>query len=186
MNKIKVSIILLSIFFASLSSFSQEVKVIALRHIKGVKGIELNYGIGGNNGRYYQAMYDQYFKDKWMGAFGVNYEQVKIGNTSAGDIIFRHDSYFTVAGIKQRLYFNIVAGAFLGMERIGAYTSTDNSFIYPETNKFLFGLTAGGNMELYINNTTSFTITGEQYFNPNSPLGIWKFNVLAGLRIYFN
>lgn len=157
-----------------------------VKHLKGIKGIELNYGGGGNAGKYLQGMFTMYHKDKWMGGIGLNMEDVSIGITHVKDYLVRYTSYFTVANIKQRLYFNITAGVFAGMETIYPYTSSDGTFVFSKTNKFLYGGALGGNIEFYLVHRFSITATGEQFYNPASPLGAWKFNVLGGLRVYFN
>lgn len=161
---------------------AQEEVPLQLKHIKGVNA--LDFGIGaGQFGLNYEVGFTSYYHEKYFVKYAINYEDVKMPVSKFKDFLFVVDNNYTLFKLRERFYFNIMGSAFLGFEKIQAYTPENTIYSYPQTNKALFGLGGGVNAEMYINKDIALIAQAREYWNPNCQFGNLKYSILGGIRI---
>ena len=183
MNK-KLAII--ALFAFSFGAVAQDDLNLKLRHIAGIKGIDLMGGVGANCWNA-ELSYYKFISDVWIFRLGGNFEKTTFPSTNLTDFTVKPSINYTLFKLNDNLYVNGELGLFLGVEKNTAYSPADDlTYSYPAASNFIYGAFIGGNVEIYINTNTALIGSFQQHYIGGSDFGNWKYQLNGGLRFIFN
>ncbi len=148
---------------------------IKLRHIEGIRGFDLSYGLNPY-GNQFGFGYAQYESDNFIGRIVLNYESGKINLTTYSTQYLFIEFNSTVCRLKKRFFLNLAYGALAGQENSG------NEVLNTKANTFEYGLLLGVNAEIYILNRFSVLIEFKQIWDNGSGFGSFRYYSNTGLR----
>lgn len=160
-NKIFVSLFL--ILFASSFANAQ------LRHVKGIKAIEVNYGytkLGNyiNLGYSKQVLQQLYLK----GTLGFEKGEYKIAKFNSYIIDF--GAFYSPVNLKKAIFLNFSGGITTNMDTYSNFEPINNAI------NFNYGAFVGAELEVYVLDSFVLLLNSQQKF---------LFNPTVGTKVYF-
>lgn len=180
-KRILVFIAMVSLAFTAKSQDTE----IALRHIKGIKSLDLGAGTG-----FYEINYEAGLSI-WHGSnffmhYYFNFEHTKIDPSDFTDYTVQFVPNYTLFKIGDKMYFNINLGLSAGMQKIKEYKDVSTSFTYAGDNKFIYGGVGGANLEFYVNKSTALVLEARQFYFQNYDFGTMKYQINGTIRFIIN
>ncbi|MGI9545355.1 MAG: conjugal transfer protein TraO [Cyclobacteriaceae bacterium] len=163
-------IVLLFVFgFICTTVFSQ------VRHIKGLKGVELILGATGQ-GPYASAGYSQYIhREVYLkGAFG--YERGDASGSDFSTYFLDATGHYTFYSVNPNFFLNAVAGL------TGLYENVEKKEIAIEQSGSSIGVLIGLEAEIYIDHRWAVVVNGSQRHYFQSDFGKNRWLLGAGIK----
>ena len=156
----------------------QEEINLKLRHIKGVKGMEIGGGIT-KFGSYYQASYLHFIKDKFYMKPSFAFETGKIGLTQYQEhslfIEFDRDLFV----LKEFLFVSV------GLAPAIQVQNTNNEIVKPNNIYYPLGVMMNVNLEFFIFNKVTLNAQVAEIYSPKDKFGAFRYTIGGGVKIYF-
>lgn len=149
-----------------------------LVHTKGVKGIGSAYHYT-EKGFAVSLEYQSFERQKMYYSLGLNYENGAVGFTDFDVYLFNPAIGYSPLNINQKIYFNFEAGGFVGWENRLA------KFDFPQQTNFIYGFNAKAEIESFLTSQIAFIVNYSQMATLNSEFGLFRYQIGAGLNIYF-
>ena len=176
------TIITLFIIATCYKSIGQDV---VLRHVKSVKMIE-GYGGITKIGRTFGVGYIHFISNKFYLNPEFNFESGSLGSTKFKDYTGLLTCNYSLLNLKDKFYVNIPLGFNVGLNRIEKFTSEDKTYNFKAMQTVYYGGVGGLNLEYYINKSTALSVSFKEFYMLKNPMGLWKYEILGGIRIAIN
>jgi hypothetical protein len=180
MNKKRLIIVLLGF---SLSCQAQDELDFKLRHVKGIKALDFDGGMGADNSWNVEIALTKFLSGSCFFKTGFNFEKTPFPSVTLTDYCLRPSVNYTIFKLGTNIYFNGEAGLFTGFENNTAFNPSDDvTYVYPAASHFIYGYFAGGNLEIYMNGNAALISSIEQLYLIGSAFGDLKYQLKAGFR----
>ncbi len=178
--------ILLQTIILTTVAEAQDDSRVQLRHIAGIRTIDFTGGTGLNS-RNGELSRCKFYSPIFFLRTAFNFEKTNFPSTVLSDYSLKYSANFTVVKLSDKLFVNAELGFFSGLEGNTAYSPADDpTFLYPAATVFIYGVFAGGNLELYLNENVALVGSIQQWYMLGSAFGEWKYQMNGGFRFILN
>jgi hypothetical protein len=150
-----------------------------LRHIKGIKGLDLNYGFN-KGGNYFGIGYVQFLTNVYTINPTIRYESGTIELTKYKEYTAILSFQRSIVNFKDRLYI------FGGLGPCAQLLQTQNSILDKNETFTPFGISGEVNIEFFVFNRLSLKAELSEIYSFNDKFGTFRYFIAPGLRIYLN
>lgn len=176
---IKYSLLLILPTLCSLGVKGQDEEInLKLRHIKGVQGTDVSFGIT-KFGNYAQASYVKFLKDKFLIRPSFSYEMGKIGQTKYQEFSLFIEVNRDIFSFKELFFVST------GLAPAVQLQNTSNDIVRIDKTYYPLGIMMNVNVELFIFNKATVFGTISEIYSPKDKFGPFRYLAGGGVKIYF-
>lgn len=174
------NIVLFLFFLTAYPLLAQDESVkLKLRHIKGIRGVDVEYGIS-KFGNYYGVGYVHFFNDVFFINPSLKYETSRIGLTDVWQYSLFLSFQRSIYKVEDVLFINA------GFAPCAQVQTSKNEVLEKEDLSFPFGAALNFNIELYVLNRLALRADFSEIYSYNDKFGSFRYLAGGGLRFYFN
>lgn len=147
-------------------------------HVKGIKGVELSYGLS-ENGNVFEGAYVQFLSNKLYLKAAVQHASLKDKNIDYTRTGLDLSSNYVIYNFNEIIFLNAVGGLVLSMDQL------KDTEAFGSQRTMQFGLLAGAELEVYINSKLNLLFNYDQKYMIKEAFGNFRYQLTTGLRFNF-